>query len=171
MRSRRPEDIVAAVNALVVLLLPFIIWGIFTLFSSPMDAPVRPQRSFLENALRTVVQLVPVIMALAPGALVAGWRSWVHAHQALERGRYGWLGVVEAAAFGFGACFLVVGSGVLARAVFGPPQEVPVWVYFGYPAFYSAIAAVIGLVIGVILQLTGMLTLRACVGSLRRADE
>ena len=168
MRSRRPEDIVAAVNALVVLLLPFIIWAIVSTFSSPMDAPVRPQRSFFENALRSLVGLVPIIGALAPGSLVAGWRSWVHAHRALKRGRFGWLGVVEAAACGFGRCFLVVGSRVLTRAAFGPPQQVAVWVYVAYPAFYGALAALVGFAIGVVLQLTGMVTLRACVGSLTR---
>jgi drug/metabolite transporter (DMT)-like permease len=89
-------------------------------------------------------------MGLAPFAMAAAWRTFVHARRWLERGSRGGQGILEAAACGFAGAVLVVLPGIVTQPTQAPP----------YLLAYGGLAAIVGLAVGVVLWICATLTLR-----------
>ena len=61
------------------------------------------------------------IMGLAPFAMAAAWRTFVHARRWLERGLRGAQGILEGAACGFAGAVLVLLPGIVTHPTQAPP--------------------------------------------------
>lgn len=147
MRPRRPEDVIAAINGAIVLLVPVIVALAFLFRRAGMDAPVRPPGNYV---LKDFVLSVAVLeVPLAPFAVVAGWRTWVRVHRWRSTGLRDFWGVLEGAATGLVAAVLVLMPGIATR----PFEAAP------YIITYGAIGACVGLAFGILLQVTAMLAL------------
>lgn len=100
------------------------------------------------------------IMIATPPAILAFWRTWVHAQRFLAREAMGWRGVYEAGALGF-ALTLVVVPGVVARQFnpgeWGQPQAFILGL--GYVGVYGVLGLVVGLLLGSVLWLSARLVL------------
>jgi hypothetical protein len=146
--DRRP-DIAALVNGgLVVLvpqalavLLPVLLPDTHTVTVRPPDAPV---------IARTLRDLGQMAVALLPFAVLAGWRTRVHAIEWCQDGDTGWRGVLEGGAAGFLIAFLVLLQPTLLRPMDAPP----------YIIAYGGAAMILGLLIAFFLRITALLVLR-----------
>jgi hypothetical protein len=87
---------------------------------------------------------------LLPFALLAAWRTWVHANRRLEFGTTGWQGVVEAAALGLVTWFVMALPSILANPTPALAQVIVL----------SALASFLGLLVGLVLHATALITLR-----------
>jgi hypothetical protein len=152
---RHPEDVVAFVNALVVLLLPpLLIWLGMTLFpSSSAGSTVHADESFAANAARAAEGFAMFEIVLLPFAVAAGWRSWVHARRYRQGLASGWLGIVEAGLAGFLPAALL-----LLRATL--PWRAPASLMAGYVLFYAGGSMILGLAFGVVLCVSALAVLR-----------
>ena len=141
---QRPEGRAALINAVLVMLLPL---ALVLIVSMGVDAGnvVRARVSTpLEYALANLFDTVAYLMVFLPLAIVAGWRTWVHASRYREgRGR-GWQGVAEAGGLG-----VILALGVLARGIVTRPADAP-----PYVIFYGGVALIVGVAIGLILRVT-----------------
>jgi len=150
----RPAIAAALVNGLVVYLLPLAFAGAIALFASDYSnggtrvVGVDPNRAFVWT--RRLAFLSAYLTGLAPFALAAGWRTFVHAKRWLEHGRWGAIGIAEGALCGFAGAVLVLMPGILTRANQAPP----------YVLAYGGMAAALGLVVGAILWVTATITLQ-----------
>ena len=151
--QRKPEDVAAVVNALVVLLgPPLLMIAGSMLFPNPSSTNTSTVVVGVDpNPVGSAVAVfAPMLMALAPLALIAGWRTHVHARRWRDgRGR-GWRGVAEAAAVAGGIALIVLSPGILTRPLEAPP----------FLLVYGGAAIVLGLLVGVILRFTALLTLK-----------
>jgi hypothetical protein len=153
-RYDRPATLAAVVNAVIVYLLPLALMGAIALFASDYSnggtrvVGVDPDRAAVR--LRRVQFIGAYIMGLAPFAMAAAWRTFVHARRWLERGSRGGQGILEAAACGFAGAVLVLLPGVVTQPTQAPP----------YLLAYGGLAAVVGLAVGVVLWIAATLTLR-----------
>jgi hypothetical protein len=147
---RRPEDVAAIVNALLVVLMPFGALLVGSLIFDDNSVTVRPSRSGIVSAATLVYQIGFVVALFVPLALLAGWRTWVHARRYRERQGTGWQGVAEAGALGIILALAVLAHGILSR----PADALP------YVVFYGGAALILGLAIGVVLRMTALLVLR-----------
>ena len=106
--------------------------------------------SRLEYVLADLFDTIAYLMVFLPLAIVAGWRTWVHASRYREgRGR-GWQGVAEAGGLG-----LILALGVLARGIVTRPAEAP-----PYVIFYGGVALILGVALGLILRVTALIVLK-----------
>ena len=101
----RPARVAAVVNGLVVLLMPFALmalaeWAASFRAANGATVTARVSSNF-EYAARILVGVGTVVVWSAPFALMAGWRTWVHARRRLEGRGSGWRGVAEGGALGF----------------------------------------------------------------------
>lgn len=150
----RPATLAAFVNAVIVYLLPLALVGAIALFASDNSnggtrvVGVDPDRAAVW--LRRVQFIGAYIMGLAPFAMAAAWRTFVHARRWLERGSRGGQGILEAAACGFAGAVLVLLPGIVTQPTQAPP----------YLLAYGGLAAVVGLAVGVMLWIAATLTLR-----------
>jgi hypothetical protein len=150
----RPATLAALVNALLVFLLPVGFVSVLALFASSYSnsgtrvVGVDPDRAAVLS--RQVQGIVAYLAALSPFAMAAAWRTFVHATRWLERGANGSQGILEAAACGFAGAVVVLLPGIVTRPTQAPP----------YVLVYGALAALIGLGVGVILWLTATAVLR-----------
>jgi hypothetical protein len=146
----RPATIVALVNAGVVYALPLAAIALVALFVpdySTSGTTVRARGpDFLENQVRLVVSYA---VAVAPFAMAAAARTFVHAKRWLEVGDRAWWGVIEGGACGLLAAVLILLPGILMRPTEAPP----------YVLVYGGGAMLVGLGVGAILSLTAMITL------------
>ncbi len=157
MRSHLPLA-AAAVNGAVVLLLPAGLVLLSSVLRTTLPAHFTsgavhaPAVSTVVNAIQT--SLIGLIVTM-PLAGIAAWRTWVYALGWLDR-RRSWRGVVEAAALGGLLVGGMLGSAALGAAVHGAGS---IWVV---PAItlYASIGALVGLFVGLILQVTAMAVLR-----------
>lgn len=131
---RRPEATAAVVNALVVLITPLALLWL--------------ERARL-GATSSVAMLGRSAVILLPFAVLAAWRTWVHA----QRWRAGqatvWQPLAEAAAVGGVAALAYLARGILTR-----PAEAP-----AYVVAYGGAALILGAIVGVILRTTAVLAL------------
>lgn len=145
--DRRP-DLAALANALLVIVGPMILaLTLPVLFPSdsvtvrPADAPV---------IARTLRDLAQMGITLLPFAVLAGWRTRVHAIAWCERGDRGWRGVVEAGLGGFLIAVLVLLPATLRRPLDAPP----------YILAYGGLALIVGLVFGFVLRISALVVLQ-----------
>lgn len=145
-RLREPEMLAALVNAVVVLCLPSIVVGIGVLkaLNDPGHSwPVHPGNwSPWLDAIRFFSGSA---VFMSPFALLAAWRTWVHATRwrTGNRGR-SLQGVVEA-----GACGLTVALLILAAPTILRPTEAP-----PYLIAYGGLGLVMGIAVGLVLLVT-----------------
>jgi hypothetical protein len=150
---RHPEDVVAFVNTLVVLLLPpFLIWLGMTFFPSS-STTVHADESFAANAGRAAVAFAMFEIVLLPFAAAAGWRSWVHARRYREGLGSGWQGVPE----GGLAAFLPAAL-LMLRATL--PWRAPAPLMTGYILFYAGGSMILGFAFGFVLCVSALAVLR-----------
>ena len=160
----RPATLAAFVNAVVVYLLPLALGGAITLFASGYGngsthvVGVDPDRGLVWS--RRLQFIGAYIMGLAPFAMAAGWRTFVHARRWLEKGSWGALGILEGAACGFAGAVLVLLPGIVTKPAQAPP----------YVLAYGGLATVVGLAVGAVLWVSATLTLRLYVIKARKAE-
>ena len=148
----RPAILVALVNAIVVYLLPLAFAAAVSLFAPLTNGTtvvgVDPDRA---RVWSTRIQLIAAyLMGLAPFAMAAAWRTFVHARRWLEHGSYGLLGILEGALCGLAGAVLVL----LPASIMKPTQAPP------YLIAYGGLAAILGLAVGVVLWVTGTIAVR-----------
>jgi hypothetical protein len=97
-----------------------------------------------------VLAFVKMSVLLLPLATLAAWRTWVHATRWRARRIAGWLGVAEAGATGFLIALIYLAQGILTRPTEAPP----------YVLVYGGLALILGLLVGLVLQLTALIVLR-----------
>jgi hypothetical protein len=148
----RPELVAAFVNASVVALLPpvALFAAMFFFPGASATTTVHADETFAGNAWRAIEFFVVAQMFLAPFALLAGWRTWVHARRYCRGLGTGWQGVVEGGAAGFVRSMIVLLPGIVTR----PTEALP------YIIVYGGGATILGLVCGSFLWLSAMVTLR-----------
>jgi hypothetical protein len=135
----RPEAVAALVNASLVFLIPV---GLAFILMMGDDDVVRPSASSLFKIRDALVIAALCAAASAPFALLSGWRTWVHAKKFLEGRSSGWVGVMEAGGLSFGVALVGLANGILRRPHDAPP----------YIVFYGGVAAIFGLLLGVLLR-------------------
>jgi hypothetical protein len=143
------------VNAAVVLLLP----ALAEVFTSALRATLPAEyasatvraATVTERAMNTSLVALPVSIPLAA---IAAWRTWVHATRWLNQ-RRAWWGVAEAGALGGVFVGGMLGSAAIAAAARGSGS---IWAIPAI-ALYAGIGACVGLLVGLILQLTAVLLL------------
>jgi len=147
----RPATVVAIVNALVVFLLPIALVGTLAALGSDSSNSSTAVRARGPNYLQhRLTLLVAYATGVAPFAMGAAWRTFVHARNWLEHGRPGWWGVLEAGTLGFLAAVLILLPGIVTRPTEAPP----------YVIAYGGLSLLVGLAIGLILWATATITLR-----------
>jgi len=136
----RPEILAGVLNGLVVLAAPFLL---LALRVGDIDA---------FRAWRIVTWIASVApWVIVPFALLAGWRTFVHARCYRQgRGR-GWLGVLEAGATALGVLLVFLGPMLLRAPEFGAAVLGAV--------IYGSYALSMGLLTGMVLRLTALLAL------------
>jgi len=151
--SRRPppEDVAALVNALLVVLVPFVVGIADSMGLFMPDNTVRPSiPSGYARMADQFLHIATAVIPFAPFALIVGWRTWVHAKRYLEGQGTGWQGVAEGGAVGFVFALIILRGGIVTRPAEAPP----------YVVAYGGLALIVGLAIGVVLRLTGILVLK-----------
>jgi hypothetical protein len=149
MMRPRPETVVAIVNGLIVWLGPllFIWWK-----SADPNTSVTV---YPPGVLTTTSELWAVAhrqLILLPFAIVAAWRSRVYARRVMADLGEGWGGVFEAGVLGAG--FLIAMSFTRPSALLSAPLQA-----FQMLAALALYASIAGLLIGLILFVTGRTTL------------
>ena len=152
MSRRRPEDVAAVVNALLVLLVPIGIFIIGSIGFNSSGAVRARVSSPLAYVAENLFQVAGFMVLFIPLAMIVGWRTWVHAKRVCEHEGTGWQGVAEAGALGFLLAIGVLAAGILTQ----PAKALP------YVAFYGGAALLIGVVLGCGLRATGLLVLKYC---------
>ena len=145
-----PEAVAAGVNALVIVCLPLaLIVAMWLTPGSNTSVTVRPSSTSGDLLLELAGQLF-VIVPFVPFAVFAAWRTWTHARRYLNGDGTGWQGVAEAGAIGFVPAIVILRGGIATR----PQDAAPYVVAYGGGALLS------GLLIGLILRWTALLTLK-----------
>ena len=150
----RPATLAALVNAIIVYLLPLALVGAIALFASDYSngstrvVGVDPDRAAVWS--RRIQIIGAYIMGVAPFAMAAAWRTFVHARKWLESGSRGAQGILEGAACGFAGAVVVLLPSIVTHPTQAPP----------YLLAYGGLAAVLGLAVGVVLWIGASLTLR-----------
>jgi len=154
---RRPEAVAALVNGLFVWLLPagisalFTIGGSLGIGASDTNTTVyadgwNPLDPIMATALRFGIVTLPF-------AVVAAWRTWVHAKRRRVLGTSGWQGVAEAGACGPAAILIVLIPLMLSRPTH-VAQVAP------FVLAYAVLAALCGLLIGLLLRVSALIVLK-----------
>ena len=139
----------AFVNSSLVLLAP-IAFGVIAI-----DGGFGRDHTVIAAPVRTLVisRLIGVVFAVlvcVPFAAVVGWRTWVHAQEYCAARSNGWRGVAESTSLG-----LILPTLALFRIILVKPgQSAP------YVIAYSAISALVGFAIGLLLWLSAVIVLR-----------
>lgn len=151
-RFDRPATIVALVNAVVVEVLPVVVMWLLVTFSPSHSAgtTVVGQLPAGEHYARLVTTVGAYVVALAPFAMAAAWRTFVHTKRWLETGASGWRGILEAGACGLAGALIVLLPGIVTKPLQAPP----------YVIAYGGLSAIIGLALGLVLWTTATLTLK-----------
>jgi hypothetical protein len=106
----------------------------------------------LEYLAVNLFQVAGFMTSFVPLAMLAGWRTWVHAKRIREHEGTGWRGVAEAGALGFLLAMGVLAYGIVTRQADALP----------YVVFYGGAALLIGVTLGCALRATGLLVLKYC---------
>ena len=103
-----------------------------------------------------------LLLAAGPAAVIASWRTWVHARGYVTKGTTGWQGVFEAGAIGFALKLPAVLPGVAVRQFNPEPWGQPEAFLLGlaYVGIYGVMGLGVGLVLGLVLRFAALLALR-----------
>jgi DNA-binding transcriptional LysR family regulator len=147
---RHPEDVAAFVNGLLVLFLPpaSLMLGMF--FFPSTSVAVHPERSFYASTGLFLTDVVFVMVPLVPFAMLAGWRTWVHARRYVDGQGTGWQGVIEGGTAGLVAALVVLSRGIATR----PREAAP------YIIAYGGGGMLLGLAFGLLLRTTALIVLK-----------
>ena len=150
--QRRPENVAAAVNGIVVMLAPAMLLILPALFRSNISGTSSYVTAPDPAGISARIDAFPWMMfaAVAPFAAIAAWRTRVHAMRWRTAGVSGWQGVAEASVLG-----LLVALGVLAPGIIYKPEQAP-----PYVIFYGGAALILGLMTGLLLRFTALIALR-----------
>jgi hypothetical protein len=151
VRKRAPENVAAVVNASLVLALP-VAFAVALWIGLGFDTDRVTVTPYSEAwlALVNVLQMGVFLVLISPLALLAGWRTWVHARRYREGSGTGWQGVIEAGAVGVAIAFWILAGPIAMHPVQAPP----------YVMFYGGAALILGLIIGLVLRMTAILVLK-----------
>lgn len=133
-------------NGLVVLLVPIAL--LMVVNATDSSVPVRPSgwplvRLIIEN-------LIAYTTVVGPLAMLAAWRTWVHAQRRLDGFDPAWQGIAEAGACGFGIAGAFILPGIMMRRADATP----------YIIVYGGGALLVGLGCGLVLRMTALWVLR-----------
>jgi hypothetical protein len=146
---RQPENVAALVNLAVVLLLPTVAASLlYTLNAGDASVTVRPPG--WSPAPSIIAFVLGSIALMLPFALLAFWRTHVHAKRWISDGDRGWRGVGEAGLTGFAIALFVLRHGIATR----PMEAGPYIVVYGGGAF------ILGLLVGLLLRTTAVVALK-----------
>jgi hypothetical protein len=150
--TKRPEDVAALVNGLLVLLAPIsvLVFGscVFDRESQYSVTVRAADPAPWADAVDHLLILGQIGLVLLPFAAIAAWRTWVHAKDwPRERG---WQGVAEAGLCGLGTALLYLAPGIVTR-----PMEAE-----GFVIAYGGAAMILGLLVGLFLRTAAVLVLR-----------
>jgi hypothetical protein len=139
------------VNAVVVLLLPLAVLAIgSSLRPGPSGSSMTVHPPGWSGSRALIQAFLDVAKVMFPFAILAAWRTWVHAGRWRDRGDQGWQGVAEAGACGLGIALLVLLPGIITRPMDAAP----------YVVAYGAAALVAGLTLGLLLRAAALVVLR-----------
>jgi hypothetical protein len=150
---RRPENTAAVVNGLIVLFGPFALLIVVSLLAPDHSDASTTVRAPGASPFGSLLELAQIAWAMAPVllplALIAGWRTRVHARRWLRDESRGWRGVAEAGACGFLIALAVVTAGIIRTPLLALP----------YVLVYGSAAFLLGLIVGLVLRTAAVLVL------------
>lgn len=148
---RAPEEFAAAVNALLVLLVPVVMIVAATVASWNPDHTVTARVTpLLIYLILKVLELGVVFTPFVALAFIAAWRTWVHARRYLSGQGSGWQGVGEGGTLGLLVAVLVLSPGIVAHPTAAPP----------YVVAYGGFALILGVTAGLLLRTSALFILR-----------
>jgi len=124
--------------------------GVVLVVSLGVESGNTVHASGLQHTLRNLYDIAAYLVAIVPVALLAGWRTWVHASRYREGKGTGWQGVAEAGGLGLTLALVVLARGIVTRPADAPP----------YVIFYGGVALILGLAIGLFLRVTALTVLK-----------
>ena len=137
----------AVLNGSLIVCVPIFMSGVAMYTSTA----VRPIPQTLPSY---ILEALPVMLALAPVALLVGWRTYIHA-RAYRRNRLTlWRGPAESAAIA-GAIALLV----MARLTTATFARKPLHLVLAYISFYVGATALVGLAVGLVLTASALVAL------------
>lgn len=149
--QRRSEGVAAVVNGLLVVLLPLVVLAVGPGVNlDSYDASVTARDPGPPRIVRMIPILIRVALVLFPFALLAGWRTWVHARRWCDGKDRGWRAVAEAGACGLILALLYLAPGIVTRPTDAPP----------YVIAYGGAALLLGVLVGLFLRTTAILVLK-----------
>ena len=147
--DRRPAMIAAVANSLIVLFGPIFVYAIVRVFSTPSNTSVTVRAPGAPSFDSLSAASSPILFTIAL-ALLAGWRTRVHAERRLLQNAKDCRGIAEAAVCGLALALAVLAPGILTR-----PWDAP-----AYVITYGAMGMVFGLVVGAVLHAVATVILR-----------
>jgi hypothetical protein len=150
--KRHPELVAAVLNGVLCLSLPFLFLTArhYLIGNSSNSSVTVSARDPSVSDMTRFLRLAQPILVLLPFAMLAAWRTWVHAKQWGQGRGAGWRGVAEAGACGLAVALANMAPGILARPAEAPP----------YILVYGGFATVLGLLVGLILRAAALFWLR-----------
>lgn len=144
--------VTALVNACIFALMPLVIMLLTVALAQEnggTSVTVRPEGAS-PLPLAAISTWTEMWRVLLPLSLIAGWRTFVHARRRLMGDDRSWRGVLEAGACGFLYVLWILRHGIVTQPTQAPP----------YVVAYGGLGLVIGLITGLVLRTTALLTLR-----------
>ena len=152
-RRLQPEWQAAALNSVLTVIVP-------AAFAAYLDYTSEAVRPTPPTPLSSAIGALPMLLGLAPVALLIFWRTYVHACEYRVTPFALWRGPAESAAIAGGIALIVMVSATMATW-----SRQPAFRVVAYIAVYVVGAAFVGLVLGVVLAVTALSVLH-----LRRAS-
>jgi hypothetical protein len=148
----RPENTAALVNGLLVLVVPLAFLVVGGLLSQQDEAGRSfraPGTDGMSDSQIVAVVIAQTAMVLLPFASLAAWRTRVYARRWHDRDDRGWKGVVEASGCGSLAALAMLAPGIITPPSLAGP----------YIVVYGGAGLILGLLVGLILRFTAIVTL------------
>lgn len=143
-RRLQPEWQAAALNGVLTLVVP-------AAFAAWLDYTSEAVRPTPPTPLSSAIRALPVLLGLAPVALLIFWRTYVHARAYRVTRSALWRGPAESAGLAGGIALIVMVSGTMATW-----SRQPAVLVASYIAVYVVGTALVGLVLGVVLAATAL---------------
>ena len=155
-KSTRGPLAATVVNAMIVLLLPGLVLLLFAILGSidPAFADETVYARPVSPLVRAAWLSIGAIYVTAPLAAVTAWRTWIHATK-WQMHHQTWWGVAEAGAVGALLVIVMLVPPVLTAAI----ALRSLW-GFAAIAVYAVLGGLVGLVLGLMLQVTAIAVLK-----------